>query len=444
MGDTPDSPPDATHIHFSKGTTVYGDLPRKSRSSRTEPKQVTFQNAIPDSRATVKRSIGSINAGTKSPERNVPGMFREKVKGKEYEFTGVPVGTHDFSQPAFQAGLDQVAEGYKLLRSQGKQPAIDVTGLASSSVVAGKGSDVYAKQRADELKKQLQKRGVPADSIRTDIPFGPYPDARLTSPKEKALSRGAIIKFQDPGVLAPPENRQPTPIASAMKSYFVSQETTKRFTDSEGLPNSPMYYFAKLYEIITRHEIRLALDSHDQQARRKLRYPDFLLIFIPIFYDMYKRNVDLYMRNKDDDNLAPDWKSYFDTIRNYDDKSNYHLQRIIQYGVRAHIQGDMAGALVKAYQTYSAGHPEVRFDDLKNDFFDINKKVFNDVLTEFQLHLVKIKRPLDLIPDEGFNYGVLWFGGTSFGSWLNDSFSIDDVFEWREAQWQKAKKRLRQ
>lgn len=208
-----------------------------------------------------------------------------------------------------------------------------------------------------------------------------------------------------------------------------------------------MYYFAKLYEIITGLELDLAeghLIRRDNGQVVALQHPEFLLTFIPVFYDMYKKNLDLFIRNKADDRINPRWWFYFDAISRYNDEDNDQFRRIIELGVRVHIQGDMATALVLAYRRFSLENPGVPFDALENDFFKTNRAVFDQVLKDFGDHLANIKKPLELIPWEEANRTLLYFGGTPVGAWLTRSVIIDDVFRWREVQWKMAKDALAQ
>ena len=222
----------------------------------------------------------------------------------------------------------------------------------------------------------------------------------------------------------------------AQNTYEISQQTPKTFTDLSGLPNSSLYYFAKLYEIITKNEVALTKGKFIKDNKiLRLQHPDFLLEFIPIFYNMYKTNLDLFLKNKYDNNISPHWYLYFKEASQFNDTSNLHFQKVIKFGVGAHIKGDMATALAKAYKIFFKQHPDIPFEELKNDFFEINRPVFEKVLSQFQSHLRDIKRPLETgIADKE----LLWFAGSRWGSILAGNINIDEVFHWREDAWNAA------
>ena len=126
------------------------------------------------------------------------------------------------------------------------------------------------------------------------------------------------------------------------------------------------YWFAKLYEFSTFYEIDNA---------SKFSYPAFVMLFVPIFYDLYHTALQNWMAGKQAlvSNL---WKIHFTRASRPDNSSSFAwtngvLSSIIT-GTTAHVQGDMANALEQAYRSYVAKYclsPAPRFDEFRPDFF---------------------------------------------------------------------------
>jgi hypothetical protein len=108
-------------------------------------------------------------------------------------------------------------------------------------------------------------------------------------------------------------------------------------------------------------------------------------------------------------------------------------------GVTAHIKGDMAIALERAYRSYVRKYclsSSPRFDELKPDFFALNRKVFERSQASFLLHLSQLG-PFPVGPEWG---QFLFARGQGFAGGLD----LNEVFDWREVAWQTAKRRLGQ
>ena len=109
-------------------------------------------------------------------------------------------------------------------------------------------------------------------------------------------------------------------------------------------------------------------------------------------------------------------------------------------GVTAHVKGDMAEALARAYRSYSAKYCVTRpLDDYHDDFFVRNKPIFEKVKLSLVNELINRGR--------GF---AMW--GKSVdpkvaaraGDIMKVGLDVDEVYKWRETAWQEAKKKLGQ
>jgi hypothetical protein len=193
------------------------------------------------------------------------------------------------------------------------------------------------------------------------------------------------------------------------------------------------YWFAKLYERITHFEIR---------DRNKFKHPAFVMHFIPIFYDMYHTALRDWQDGRRS-RVHALWQRHFTTAarpaRNGLQSWINGVANSIVTGVAAHIRGDMAEALDRAYRSYTSKYclDRLRLDDLHADFFATSRRIFEIVAAEFFLDLARYS-PLPLSPEMGqFVIGT----GARYGA---GGLDIDQVYGWRAAAWAEAKQRLGQ
>jgi len=202
-----------------------------------------------------------------------------------------------------------------------------------------------------------------------------------------------------------------------------------------GAVNDLPYWFARLYQYITLHEI---------EERNKLSYPCFLLHFIPVFYDSYAAVVDAHKGKGD---VPHHWQPHFALASSLsvDPAQDVMLwmmavNKSLGFAVTAHIQGDMAPSLEQAYRSYSAKYAGVPpFDAFKEDFFARNLPVFE-------------KARLSLV-NELVNRGT---GLAMFGKSIDPKFASEaaktikmgldtaEIMKWREEAWKTAKLKLGQ
>jgi len=185
-----------------------------------------------------------------------------------------------------------------------------------------------------------------------------------------------------------------------------------------------IYWFAKLYELITYFEIR---------DRGNFDNPGFVMHFIPVFYGLYYSALQNF-QNGARDKIHDLWKKHFDGLqvggRPADPGSMDGVKHSIVTGVTAHVQGDMAAALETAYRTWNV-KPKPAYADLKRDFFEKNRPTFEASKAAFFLDL-NDKGPFPFRPEVG--QMLIGTGEKVVGGGLD----IDEVYRWREAAWKKA------
>lgn len=130
------------------------------------------------------------------PETNMPGraVVRPVIPGRLYRAQGLNIGREDFSQRGVAEGLSQVVDAYN--NAPGSQ--IVVTGGQSPSVRKDKGDADLPIRRAEAAKKELVKRGIPADAIIVQAGPPSTADPHHISPEEKAKMRGAMFEVVPP------------------------------------------------------------------------------------------------------------------------------------------------------------------------------------------------------------------------------------------------------
>jgi hypothetical protein len=223
-------------------------------------------------------------------------------------------------------------------------------------------------------------------------------------------------------------------LAAAQATLDKSRQVAARILGRDAVNDTP-YWFARLYQYITLHEI---------EERTKLIYPCFLLHFIPIFYDSYAAVVDAH---KNKGSVPSHWQPHFALAQSLSvdpsqDVKEWMLavNKSLTLAVTAHIQGDMAPSLEQAYRSYSAKYAGVPpFDAFKEDFFARNLPVFE-------------KARLSLI-NELVNRGT---GMAMYGKSVDPKFASEaakiigmgldtaEIMKWREEAWKTAKQRLGQ
>ncbi len=183
------------------------------------------------------------------------------------------------------------------------------------------------------------------------------------------------------------------------------------------------FWFAKLYEIMTRFEI---------SAARDYKQPGFVLHFIPIFYDMYNRALDQWPGGA----VSPLWRVHFMNTGRPDMDSvmgwSAGVLTSITTGVTAHIAGDMGQALETAYRSFTKKYcldPAPPFDTYKPDFFAMGA-VFNQA----RAAAMSLVASLGPIPEAGLKVGDA----------LGAGLDVNQINKWRTDAWAEAKRRLGQ
>ena len=197
-------------------------------------------------------------------------------------------------------------------------------------------------------------------------------------------------------------------------------------------PTSNLYWFAKLYEYTTFLEI---------QKIKTVEHPDMVAHFIPVFFGLYKKDVDNYL-NSDTSKISTLWMQHFKSSGSGKITLS-GAESSITTGAVAHIQGDMHRAFVLAYKSFTnkycpASPPPLEY--FRSAFFSpAALKVFPEsqaaMFTEIS-RVFQTKAPFGPSIETGqLGLGV---GSKYFG------LSMDTVFKWRENAWEQAKSELGQ
>jgi hypothetical protein len=204
------------------------------------------------------------------------------------------------------------------------------------------------------------------------------------------------------------------------------------------------YWFGELYYYITQEEI---------EQRSNFQAGTFVLHFIPFFYDLYATAAELHAQSRDDE-IAAHWQPHFaaSTPVDQQDIRGYVTNAIMctVLGIRAHISGDMATALVQAYRsylkTYMIDEGDMPLDDFKEDFFTLNRPVFEQVrrsfVNEFQTYAVRLPAGMMMRPQD--NLDTLLALADIFDEQFHIGLSVDSIYGLRETAWQTAKQTLEQ
>lgn len=227
----------------------------------------------------------------------------------------------------------------------------------------------------------------------------------------------------------------PDELAAAQATLTKSQQVASTILGRDAVNDLP-YWFARLYQYITLHEI---------EERGKLEHPCFLLHFIPIFYDTY---ADVVAAFKGKGKLPDLWSAHFTHatgLIGIDPAKDVMVwmmavNKSLTMAVTAHIQGDMAPSLEKAYRSYSTKYTGVPpFDSFKKDFFESNKPVFEKARLSLVNELVNR------------GTGIAMFGksvdpkfASEAAKMVNMGLDTTEIMRWRETAWSTAKKNLRQ
>jgi hypothetical protein len=184
------------------------------------------------------------------------------------------------------------------------------------------------------------------------------------------------------------------------------------------------YWFAKLYEIVSYEELNYSTHTDN---------PGFSLHFMKVFYAKYYRALRNYQKGAFA--VVPSlWKTHFDTRTGDGTDPEPASMAAVQFSVRtgaiAHIQGDMAKALVEAYQTWQPS-PKPEFNSLKGDFIEKSEKAFTKAQARFYLDVNdKTASP--------FSPAVGQLGAAYYQQLFDIQPSLSVMFQWRREAWEKA------
>jgi Family of unknown function (DUF5995) len=249
------------------------------------------------------------------------------------------------------------------------------------------------------------------------------------------------INFSTP-TPPPPPRRRCLPVAeapriereAAKKTLHKAAEVARRFVTTVGAVGARgrfiptvldnKYWFAKLYELTTYYEI---------DAEKRFRHPAFVFHFIPVFHGMYVDALENFERGNFSA-VHPLWLRHFRTAGRPDVSSLMAgVQNSIVTATAAHIQGDMATALVRAYRSHVARYclRNPPFETFRADFENM-QPIFARSQAAFFLEL---SLKLGFSPEVGqliIGIGARYAGG----------LDLDEVLRWRAAAWSEAARRL--
>ncbi len=181
------------------------------------------------------------------------------------------------------------------------------------------------------------------------------------------------------------------------------------------------YWFAKLYEFVTLEEM-----SYSQ----KTTYPGFSLHFIKVFYGMYYAAMGNYEKSAFAQ-VNPLWVTHFrGPPGNVAPDSMQAVEFSVRTGATAHIQGDMAVALVTAYKSWEVS-PKPRFPELRGEFIDKSEGAFRAAQARFYIE-VNDKTFSPLRPEVG------QLAAAYYQKVFNIQPSLAVMFQWRRNAWQNA------
>jgi hypothetical protein len=182
------------------------------------------------------------------------------------------------------------------------------------------------------------------------------------------------------------------------------------------------YWFSKLYEIVTYHE--LGYSTHTQ-------YPGFSLHFMKVFYGMYYDALQNFLNGRTA-TVSSLWMTHFSGSADQSVKpdSTDAVEFSVRTGATAHIQGDMPVALATGYKTWSCD-PKPSFQDLRDDFISKSEGAFIAAQARFYIEVNdKIASPVR--PEVG------QFGAALYQAAFNIQPSLPVMFQWRKDAWKKA------
>lgn len=189
------------------------------------------------------------------------------------------------------------------------------------------------------------------------------------------------------------------------------------------------WYFAKLYEIITYHELNRC---------SRLRYPGFTLRFACTFYGLYQDAVVSHVTTGQARRRTSLWQRYLQLVEEADQGPTgiLSLVEILDRAARAHILGDMDEALAQTFKGYRGDYcPTIAYENLREDFFGTHQRqLFHAVTADFQAHLMVVTPTWIPIEQGQFLLALIQHAaGVMTG---------DALWEWRTTAWARGREML--
>jgi hypothetical protein len=288
---------------------------------------------------------------------------------------------------------------------------------------------------------------TPSSSLSDEVCTAEEQTANVCTPEDPSSSQDNVCTAEEQTAnVCTPEESELTCEGNLAEEIKGAQTTLNdAFKNSENFiklqmangqikkfPTSNLYWFAKLYEYTTFLEI---------EKLKTVEHPAIVAHFIPVFFELYKQDVDKYL-NRDTSNVAALWMQHFKTSGNGKITLS-GAESSITTGAVAHIQGDMSKAFVLTYKSFTdkycpANPPPLEY--FRSAFFSPTAlKVFPEsqatMFTEIS-RVMQTKAPFSPSIETGqlgLGLGAKYFG-----------LKMDTVFKWRENAWEQAKKELGQ
>ncbi len=173
----------------------------------------------------------------------------------------------------------------------------------------------------------------------------------------------------------------------AEQFYARQQERTSEMTDSQGNVTDYKYWFARLYQEVTRNEI-----EHAENAN--YYYPSFVLASVNYFEQIYEDNLQAFEEAGKE--AERHWQTAFERAAKSKEQAEQSGLMINEYvdaimsamveSVKAHIRFDLPRAEAWVFNQYYSGFENASIDDFRPDFFAMSN-VFKNAADFMNQHI---------------------------------------------------------
>lgn len=130
-------------------------------------------------------------------------------------------------------------------------------------------------------------------------------------------------------------------------------------------------WFALVYYYVTKYEIQFIED-------KKYQYPHMKLQEVINFGNIYLNSITLWLENKDNTNIYPNWRSAFQKAEalnggKFELTETLEIANALMPSIEAHIRFDLPKAISSVYNKHYKGIPNATLEDFKLDFFAMSE-----------------------------------------------------------------------